>query len=454
MKRFSEQLHKEAGRITMTAREKEALLARVTAFCEYHPLPSTATTPRVITPKSTKAKFAEPFIEWAMPRRYYKSLVAGCLLLVVVGVPALAERAVPGDLLYAMKVQVNEEVRASLTSSGYEKVAWETKRLERRIAEARVLAKEGRLTKEVSEGVIAAVAAHQAETESELATLRTTDAEAAALAELTIVSVLNVQSAALRAVDMGSTTDGVSTVALALALDQVQEQVAQKSDEAVSYERLIAQLEIETTRSRELLASIQDVGTEQELKDIERRIGDVERKITAARGLSTSNMTEATDALKAAWRDTQVIITFMTDIDVRTALAIETMVPVVLTPEEERALATAAYEEANRGLATITSVLPQVADQGVSEKVAITVPRITELLETASSTLDTDVLAAKAAATEARDYTRSILSLAQFIPNADGVIMTTVLDTASSSEATTTDESVTPEDESGDEPQQ
>lgn len=84
------------------------------------------------------------------------------------------------------------------------KVAWETKRLERRISEARLLAKGS--SRRNQAGVIAAVNAHQEAAAGEIATLRSTDADAAALAELTLVSVLDVQSAALRAGDTASTT--------------------------------------------------------------------------------------------------------------------------------------------------------------------------------------------------------------------------------------------------------
>ena len=56
--------------------------------------------------------------------------------------------------LYLVKVHFNEEIRSTLALSPYEKVAWETKRIERRIAEARLLASEGNLTDELGAGVV------------------------------------------------------------------------------------------------------------------------------------------------------------------------------------------------------------------------------------------------------------------------------------------------------------
>ncbi len=436
MKRFSEQFKKQASSIRLSAAEKDVLRDRLTAYMAYHPI--TTPAPKATT-LSRRAMFTEPFIEWAMPTRLYRQLVLGCFALVLIGVPALAERAVRGDVLYSMKVRVNEEVRASLTSGGYEKVAWETKRLERRISEARLLAKEGKLTPEIEAGVIAAVNAHQEAAAGEIATLRSTDADAAALAELTLVSVLDVQSAALRAGDTASTTEGMSTVAIAMALDEAQAHVEQVSSEGVSYERLVAQLEQETTRGRELLLSIKDNATEQEYTDLERRIGDVERKLTQGATLYAEDAVRGQEYLTQTWRDMQVVITFMTDIDVRSALAIENLVPIVLTPEEDRALTLNAYNEASIALLKIEETLPTVNDAGISDKVTLTLPQVKVLLDTASSSIDTNVIAAKSAAFEARDYTRSIMSLASFTNQNPDIILTATSTTESTSSATTTD---------------
>jgi hypothetical protein len=443
MKRFSEQFKKKADTIRLSASEKDELFERLSAYVAYHPVVS-ATTPA----KSTKTLFREPFIEWAMPRRLYRQLVLGCFAFILIGVPFLAERSVPGDMLYSMKVRVNEEVRASFTSSGYEKVAWETKRLERRIAEARLLAKEGRLTPEIEAGVIAAVTEHQAATEAEIATLRTTDADAAALAELTFVSVLDVQSAALKANEDTSSTKGMSTVAIAMALDQAQTQVAGASTDEVSYERLVAQLEQETTRARELLLSIADDATEQEYADIERRLGDMERKLATGIEMYAADTAAGTVALTKTWRDVQVVITFMTDIDVRSALALESLVPVVLTPEEEKELALEAYGEASTALARIEATLPQVGNADITDKVALTIPQIRTLLDTASTSLTTDILMAKRSAEEAREYTRSIVALAEFADPDAALTATMMTTTESTSTGTSTaDTSTTTPDE-------
>ncbi len=434
MKRFSEQMHKRAMAIRLSTEERALLREQLVSYMEYHPM--TKGAEKIAPSRSKGGALAETYTFVRIPQHLVRGFALLSVLIIIVGVPSLAERSVPGDVLYPVKVQFNEELRGQFAGTGYEKIAWETERLERRISEARVLAKEGKLTPEIEAGVIAAVNLHKEATEEEIATLRGSDGEAAALAELTLASVLDVQSAALKANDTGSTTRGMSTVAISTVLDEAQASLREGEHDEVSYETLMAQLERETTRGRELLASIEKDATPKERTDIERRLSDVERKVSVGMSLAATDQTAAVESLKATWRDMQTLITFMTDIDVRTTLALETLVPVVLTPEEEQALAREAYAEANNNLAIINERLPQVTDSGVREKVELTLPEVNNLLAKATSSLESDAVAAKVAAVEAREYTRSML------PWIEGVLPSEVLTAtvAGSSTATTTDD--------------
>ena len=271
MKRFSEQLQKKSMLIRLKAAEKDVIRERLVAFMEYHPV--TVVSPKVALREA--GEIISPFRIVRIPALYARMVAGAFAVLFVVGVPALAERAIPGDILYPIKVQVTEEIRGSLNRDPYQKVAWETTRLERRITEARQLAKAGKLTAEVEANVLEGVQAQKETTESEIATLRTTDAEGASLAQLTYATMLDVQSTVLKADDSASTTIGKSTVALASAIDASLVEVQGKDDEeTVSLERLHAQLEVETTRSYELLQSISGIATEQEQKDLARRLAD------------------------------------------------------------------------------------------------------------------------------------------------------------------------------------
>jgi hypothetical protein len=439
MKRFSEQLHKKSMLIRLKAVEKDELRNRVVAFMEYHPLPVTERA------AVRKVSAMPPFRVITIPALYIRAGIGAFVLLLVIGVPALAEKSVPGDILYPIKVQVTEEIRSSLNRDPYQKVAWETTRLERRITEARQLAKAGKLTPDVQASVLEAVQAQKEATVNEIDSLRTTDAEGASLAQLTYATMLDVQSSVLKADDSASTTAGKSTVALADAIDASIVEVQSKDDTtAVSVDRLQAQLELETTRAYELLQNISTVTTDQEHKDIERRLSDVDHKIELATKDTTEDAETRQTELRSAWSDVQKLISFMTDIDVRGALAIETLVPVVPTDSERLALITQHTETASNNLLRVEQGIEAVKNPAVLTKINLSMPQAHDFLEQASTSVHANNLdAAESAATEALDLTTSMLSLATF----PDIIATTSVATGTPAvveTATTTAASSTP----------
>lgn len=450
MKRFSEQLQKKSMLIRLKASEKDDIRERLMAFMEYHPV-----TVSSLKSVRTEGGVISPFRIVRIPALYTRMVAGAFVLLFVIGVPALAERAVPGDILYPIKVQVTEEIRGSLNRDPYQKVAWETTRLERRITEARQLAKAGKLTPDVQASVLKGVQAQKVTTESEIATLRTTDAEGAGLAQLTYATMLDVQSTVLKSDDSASTTIGKSTVALASAIDASLVEVQEKDNgNAVSLERLHAQLEVETTRSYELLQSISGVATDQEQKDLARRLADVDRKISDASGDAGMDDAARKLALRSAWSDVQKLIAFMTDIDVRASVAIETLVPVVPTESERLATILKNTTIASENLTRIEKGLIAIDNEGLVKKISRTLPHVHALLETASTSVTTDLAVAEAAATEALELTKSMVAMVILpVPEVDirattstpvtvrtsGTSTATTTATASSSAATSTD---------------
>ncbi|MES2749196.1 MAG: DUF5667 domain-containing protein [Patescibacteria group bacterium] len=411
MKRFSEQLKKKSETLRLRASEKAELQSRIVAFMEYHPLPASIKAIPVPKSKSTM----EPYRMVVVPRFYLQTFAGAFALFLIIGVPALAENAIPGDILYPVKVNVTEELRSTLSTNSYEKVAWETTRLERRVSEARLLAQAGKLTPEVEAGVLAAVKVHSEEAKRQIESLRETDADGAALAQMTFATALDVQSSVLKSDDSASTTANMSTVALASALDAgYSEAASESSADTLSVVRLIAQLEVETTRSYELLESIKDSATEQEQKDVRRRLSDLEHKIKLATKESTTDSEIVKNELRTAWTDLQKLISFMTDIDVRHSLSVETLVPVVLSNEEKLAQSIQHYERAAANFERITQGTPSIEDEAIAEKITATLPKIETLLLTATSTLYVDVNTAKTAVDEALALTDSILGMYQF----------------------------------------
>src|SRR5690606_8164154 len=134
------------------ASERSDLRERVVAYMEYHPLSRTIETRPAkrhgfgfgkVKGKLTTLASGIGFS--ALPAR----IAAGAFaVLLVVTVPFAAEHAAPGDVLYLIKTKVNEPVLAQFNNTPYEKVVFETTLMERRIAEARLLAKEGKLNEE------------------------------------------------------------------------------------------------------------------------------------------------------------------------------------------------------------------------------------------------------------------------------------------------------------------
>ncbi|MFW6210320.1 MAG: DUF5667 domain-containing protein [Patescibacteria group bacterium] len=386
MKRFSQQFHKSASGVRLKAEEKRELRERVVAYMEYHPLPD---APRAAaTPLHT-----EPFATVAMPFGLLWRGVAGFFVLFLVFVPVLAERSVPGDTLYAVKVQFNEELRSTLTFDSYQKVEWETQRLNRRLAEARLLASEGRLTQAMEVQVAEAVRAHSENLQREIDELRTVDIDDAAIASIELGTTLAVQSESLRqaqeredvattaaaeanATSAPTTTRVATTEAdsatnlIASAIDELRaaNEASRSTSTPPAYDKLMAKVEQNTTRIYELRDSVQDVAPETAYAEVQRRIEDLERAIAAAIEQRNQDELAARQRLVDLLERTQKLIVYMTVIEVVVTVDIDRLVPIELMPEEEAAISANLLSEIKQRQTRIAELLPQVTDPGVVEK--------------------------------------------------------------------------------------
>ena len=65
------------------------------------------------------------------------------LLLIGGGVTLVAEQSIPGDFLYPVKINFNEEVRSLLAVTDQDEARWQTEAAERRLSEAETLTERG-----------------------------------------------------------------------------------------------------------------------------------------------------------------------------------------------------------------------------------------------------------------------------------------------------------------------
>ncbi len=91
-------------------------------------------------------------------------------IFLVTGVTSAAEKSLPGDILYHIKTDITEPVRAALLTTQKESVDWRLTQAERRLDEALALAKEDRLTPNIEEDLALRFEQHLALAQKETST--------------------------------------------------------------------------------------------------------------------------------------------------------------------------------------------------------------------------------------------------------------------------------------------
>lgn len=375
---------------------------------------------------------------WLFQSMPFKSMVGLSAVFVLLSVPVLAERAVPGDMLYSVKIGFNEEVRSSISRSPYEEIEWETERLNRRLVEAQVLAREGRLTEEQETQVAEAVRSHSEAARESIERLRENDADEAAMAEITLSALFDVHTAVLSAHASGTDDIGQrqSRIAAAIAESRGDADGADDATKRPSYEGLLARIEVESNRAYNMFAAITETASEEELASMSRRLEDVDRKVQ--QGVTAYEAGDEMDArtlLTEALTTTRKVITFMSNLEVRNSVALDTLVPVEYTTAELTEL----LEEKHRVLHTRYEHLNTLVTDADTDEIASTTR--TEILEQFEAVPEQFATATSAIAAEEFDTARTTLQAVQDLlddtVSALDLVDFGLSDTASSSATTT-----------------
>jgi DNA-binding protein YbaB len=416
MKSFETEIKKYAEKTHLKVSERRELRERIFAYMEYHPLPKQALDTTELAPKGI---LSESFVTFRLSPLHMR-VMGGFFVLMLVVAPFVAERSVPGDVLYMVKTGVNETLQGQLANSPYEKIEFETRLMERRIGEARVLASEGKLTEEVKTHIAETVKEHTSAVQQGLAELRIDDADGAALAQITFNSSLEVQTAMIQATinDTATATDTAPMDSILLAVNDAHAQgVSDQNDDVPSYDGLLAQVERETTRAYELFTVAKESATEEEVLDINRRMDDINRLTLEAKERSVDNIDVSSNDLATTLGLVQKLIAFMTDIDIRNTVELESIVPVILSDEERVRIVKEEMVVLETTLKSeMTARLLMVTDQGIQEKASSGLTQIDEFLTKATIALEVaDIGLAENSVKEARALMTDIDVMTQFV---------------------------------------
>lgn len=124
---FNEQLEREAGKLHLTPEERGLMRASIEAHMLAYPF----------------GRMKSPWSTWVRISQFAVAPMA--ILLIFAGTAYAAAGSLPGDLLYPVKIHVNEPVEVAFATSPQAQVALQQHLAKERVSEAQALAAAGRL---------------------------------------------------------------------------------------------------------------------------------------------------------------------------------------------------------------------------------------------------------------------------------------------------------------------
>lgn len=138
MQNTLKQFEKNAHKVRLTADEKSAMRGELLRYIEMHPAKSTPNTNRGFS--KARQSIPSPFSIGSLRSRKTLPVFAIAALLMGGSTSFAAEGSLPGDILYPVKIHVNEAFRGAVAVSPKAKADWEVRLVERRLEEIEKLA--------------------------------------------------------------------------------------------------------------------------------------------------------------------------------------------------------------------------------------------------------------------------------------------------------------------------
>lgn len=120
-------------------------------------------------------RFASNIFVYVRQRKFVTSLVVVLLLCATGGVSAVAENSLPGDSLYSMKLNINEQVKGFVAVTPEAKARLAVETTERRLQEAVILSSQGKLTDEKKQIIQGQLSKNATDVKNSVATLVATN---------------------------------------------------------------------------------------------------------------------------------------------------------------------------------------------------------------------------------------------------------------------------------------
>lgn len=165
---------KEGQKTVLLPQEKEIIKSSMIRFLKEHPetidskhLPAKASTQR--QPYFFFADLINSF--YAKPALQYVSLVMTVIILSGTGVALAAQHALPGDLLYPVKTQLDEKVIALTLFSDQAKAEYDINLAQLRLEEAETVAAQNKLNDQSGQEVATLLSAHLGDIQNRILSL-------------------------------------------------------------------------------------------------------------------------------------------------------------------------------------------------------------------------------------------------------------------------------------------